>query len=53
MRTLERLAAERDAIDRAIRAEVAALRAAGFAWSVIAADLGCTRQAAQQRYTPH
>jgi hypothetical protein len=50
MRTLERLAAERDRVDQAIREEVHALRVAGFAWSAIAADLQVTRQAAQQRY---
>ena len=45
-----RLTAQLDGIDGAIGAEVTALRAAGFSWAAIAADLGCTRQAAQQRY---
>ena len=35
----------------ALRHAVAAARQAGHPWSAVAAILGCTRQAAQQRFT--
>jgi len=50
MAELQRLAAERAAIDAAIAREVRAMRAAGFSWSAIGAELGISKQAAQQRY---
>lgn len=37
-------------IDVAISASVAGLRATGYSWGEIAARLGTTRQAAQQRF---
>jgi len=44
---MTRVAAE---LDDAISQAVAGLRAAGYAWADIAARLGVTRQAAQQRW---
>jgi hypothetical protein len=49
---LHRLTAEREVVERAIAAKVTDLRAAGFSWAYIAAELGCSKQAAQQRYGP-
>jgi predicted transcriptional regulator len=37
-------------LDEAISRAVAGLRKAGYSWSEIAARLGVTRQAAQQRW---
>jgi hypothetical protein len=37
-------------VDTAISAGVSGLRAAGYSWADIAARLGITRQAAQQRW---
>jgi hypothetical protein len=39
-----------DELDAAIRHAVTGLQAAGFSWAGIAAQLGVTRQAAQQRW---
>jgi hypothetical protein len=47
LRDLLHLAGE---LDAAIDAAVAGLRAAGYSWAEIAARLGITRQAAQQRW---
>jgi len=44
---MTRLAAE---LDDAISQAVTGLRAAGYTWAGIAARLGVTRQAAQQRW---
>lgn len=40
----------RNTVDAAIGAAVRGQRAAGFSWAQIAAPLGMTRQAAQQRW---
>jgi len=53
-RALLQIAAARDACQRAeaaLRHAVAAARQAGHPWSAVAAVLGATRQAAQQRFT--
>ncbi len=39
-------------IDTALRTAVIGLRAAGYSWADLAAHLGVTRQAAQQRFIP-
>jgi hypothetical protein len=39
-----------DEIDRAVHTAVTGLRAFGYSWAEIAARLGITRQAAQQRW---
>lgn len=44
------LAATADQIDDAIRAAITGLRIHGYSWAEIAARLGVTRQAAQQRW---
>jgi hypothetical protein len=52
-RGLERLAEwreERDGLDRAMAAEVAALVAQGVSWGEVGRALGMTRQGARQRY---
>jgi hypothetical protein len=49
------IAAAGDACQQAaagLRRAVAAARQAGHPWSAVAAILGCTRQAAQQRFAP-
>lgn len=46
---LQALAGE---IDAALAASVSAARAAGHTWASIGGELGMTRQAAQQRWTP-
>jgi hypothetical protein len=53
-RALLQMAAARDACEQAaadLRHAVAAARQAGHPWSAVAAILGGTRQAAQQRFT--
>lgn len=50
MDALRRLASERAELDNRIAEQVRQARAAGFSWAAIGAELGCTRQAAQQRY---
>jgi hypothetical protein len=47
---LAELARVRDELDAVIDGAVAALRAQGYSWAAIAAPLGVTRQAAQQRF---
>jgi membrane protein required for beta-lactamase induction len=50
---LRRIAAAVEAVDRAeqhLRDEVTIAREAGLSWTVIAAALGVTRQAARQRF---
>ena len=47
LQTLAALAAD---IDTALRTAVTGLRAAGYSWADIAARLGTSRQAAQQRF---
>ena len=42
--------AVRDELDAAIAQAVAGMRASGFSWAEIAAPLGMSRQAAQQRW---
>ena len=44
------LAALDDDIDTALRTAIGGLRAQGYSWADIAARLGTTRQAAQQRF---
>lgn len=44
------LAAAADQIDTAIRQAITGLRTHGYSWADIAARLGVTRQAAQQRW---
>ncbi len=44
------LAATADQIDSAIRQAITGLRNRGYSWADIAARLGVTRQAAQQRW---
>ena len=44
------MAAATRELDQAIRAAVSGLRGAGYSWAEIAARLGVTRQAAQQRW---
>ena len=44
------LVAVRDEADRATATAVAALREQGFSWADVARVIGCSRQAAQQRY---
>jgi hypothetical protein len=48
---LHGLAALAADIDTALHTAVSELRAAGYSWADIAAGLGVTRQAAQQRFT--
>ncbi len=47
--TLAALAAD---IDTALHTAVTGLRAAGYSWADVAARLGVTLQAAEQRFTP-
>jgi hypothetical protein len=42
-----------DVVEHATRTAVAGLRACGYSWADIAAPLGITRQAAQQRWATH
>jgi hypothetical protein len=44
------LASLADQVDTAIRGAIIGLRATGYSWADIAARLGVTRQAAQQRW---
>jgi hypothetical protein len=44
------LASLADQVDTAIRDAITGLRATGYSWADIAARLGVTRQAAQQRW---
>ena len=44
------LASLADQVDTAIREAITGLRATGYSWADIAARLGVTRQAAQQRW---
>ena len=49
---LTALAALAADIDTALRTAVTGLRSQGYSWADIAARLGVTRQAAQQRFIP-
>ena len=44
------LASLADQVDTAIRDAITGLRATGYSWADVAARLGVTRQAAQQRW---
>lgn len=49
---LVELVALAEDVERATHTAVSGLRAAGYSWAEIAARLGVSRQAAQQRWTP-
>lgn len=48
---LVELMALRDEADAALAEGVAALRRHGYSWAEVGAELGCSRQAAQQRFS--
>lgn len=52
LRTIAELAGQRNEVDNDLAAAVSAARNAGRSWSEIAAMLGVSKQAAQQKYGP-
>ena len=52
LRTIAELAEQRNEVDNDLAAAVSAARNAGRSWSEIAAMLGVSKQAAQQKYGP-